>query len=199
MLRANPENFFSRIITGDEAWDHFHDPETTQESMQWKHKGSPTPKKFREQQSAGKIKATVFFGLRRYSAFEIHATQDNHYWKHLLPQWWLYARISNKFRGKLSAGVLLLHNNAPAHKSSTSRAAIRKCGFVELNICPTDQTWLLVTTLSSETLKEILRGRRFPNDNAVKKAVTGYFDTQDVSFFSEGIRALEAKWTKCVE
>ena len=49
MLRANPENFFSRIITGDETCVHHHDPENKQESMQWKHKGSPTPKLFRVQ------------------------------------------------------------------------------------------------------------------------------------------------------
>ena len=60
MLRANPENIFSRIITGDETWVHHHDPETEQESMQWKHKGSLTPKKFRVQQSAGDIMATFF-------------------------------------------------------------------------------------------------------------------------------------------
>ena len=52
MLRANPENYFSRIITEDETWVHHHDPETKQESMQWKYKGSPTPKIFCVQQSA---------------------------------------------------------------------------------------------------------------------------------------------------
>ena len=61
MFRANPENFLSRIITGDETWVHHHDPETKQASMQWKHKGSPTPKKCCVQQSAGKIMATFFF------------------------------------------------------------------------------------------------------------------------------------------
>ena len=59
MLRANPENF-SIIITGNETWVHHHDPEIKQEFMQWKRKGYPTPKKFRVQQSAGKIKETVF-------------------------------------------------------------------------------------------------------------------------------------------
>ena len=53
IFRANLENFFSRIIAGDETWVYHHDPETKKESMQWKHKGSPTPKKFRVQQSAG--------------------------------------------------------------------------------------------------------------------------------------------------
>ena len=37
----------------------------------------------------------------------------------------LRENITQKRYGKLSAGVLLLHDNAPAHKSRTSRAAVR--------------------------------------------------------------------------
>ena len=44
----------------------------------------------------------------------------------------LRENIKQKRHGKLSAGVLLLHDNVPAHKVRTLRAAIRKCGFVEL-------------------------------------------------------------------
>jgi hypothetical protein len=36
------ETLLSRIITGDETWIHHWDPETKQESMQWKDCGSPT-------------------------------------------------------------------------------------------------------------------------------------------------------------
>ena len=46
ILRGSPEKFFCRIITGDETWVHLHNPETEQESMQWKHKGYPTTKIF---------------------------------------------------------------------------------------------------------------------------------------------------------
>ena len=34
---------------------------------------------------------------------------------------------------ELSAGVLLLHDNAPAHMSAKSQAAIQQCGFQQLN------------------------------------------------------------------
>ena len=84
-----------------------------------------------------------FLTLRRYSFFgiytthEIHATQDNHYWRRLC---FNNGGITREYHTatpwKVSAGVLLLHDNAPAHKSCISRAAIRKCGFVELNHPP---------------------------------------------------------------
>ena len=103
-----------------------------------------------------------------------------------------------KCHEKLSADVLLLHDNAPAHKTRTLQAAIRKCGFKEFNHPPYSADLTPSDFFFFRNLKKCLRGRQFPNDNAVKEAVTGYFITQEVSFFPEGIRSLEVKWTKCV-
>ena len=36
-------------------------PETKQQSVEWRHSGSPRPKKFREQKSAGKFLASIFW------------------------------------------------------------------------------------------------------------------------------------------
>jgi len=54
--------FIRRIVTGDETWLHDYDPETKQQTMQWKHASSPNPLKFKMQASAGKIMCTVFCG-----------------------------------------------------------------------------------------------------------------------------------------
>lgn len=57
----NDVDFLNRIVTMDETWVHFYDPETKQQSMEWRHSGSPRPKKFRVQKSAGKVLASVFW------------------------------------------------------------------------------------------------------------------------------------------
>jgi len=44
--------------------------------------------------------------------------------------------IKEKRRGKLSAGTQLLHDNVPVHMSANSQAAIRQCGFQQLNQPP---------------------------------------------------------------
>jgi len=44
--------------------------------------------------------------------------------------------IKEKRWGKISAGVLLLHDNAPVHLSAKSQTAIRQCGFQKLNHPP---------------------------------------------------------------
>ena len=48
----------------------------------------------------------------------------------------LQEAIKEKRRGKLSAGVLLLHDKAPLHMSAKSQAAIRQCGLQQLNHPP---------------------------------------------------------------
>ena len=123
----------------------------------------------------------------------------------MLPKWWLYARISSRNAvRKLSAGVLLLHGNAPAHNSRTSWAAIRKRGFVELNHPPYSPDLAPSDYFIFRNLKKFLLVRRFPDDIAVKEAATGYFDTHDVSFLlssdirSEGSIAIVKKSTSIV-
>jgi len=44
LLTEDPEHFFQCLMTGDETWVYHRDPESKMESMQWKHKTSPTPK-----------------------------------------------------------------------------------------------------------------------------------------------------------
>ena len=44
-----------------------------------------------------------------------------------------------KRRGKLAAGVLLLHANVPMHKSRVAQASIRECKFEQLNHLPYSQ------------------------------------------------------------
>jgi len=57
----DPNDFLSRLVTMDETWLHHYDPETKQQSMEWRHSGSLRPKKFRVQKSARKFLASIFW------------------------------------------------------------------------------------------------------------------------------------------
>jgi len=76
---ATPDNVLSRIITGDETWIHHWDPDTKQESMQWKHVNSPLPRKFRTQHWLESHDHN-FLGLQRRAAGGLHTTEDNNDW-----------------------------------------------------------------------------------------------------------------------
>ena len=45
----------------DESWIYFYDPETKRQSSQWKHAGSPRPKKPRQSKSTHKLLMIPFF------------------------------------------------------------------------------------------------------------------------------------------
>ena len=85
------------------------------------------PQKFRTQPSASKEMATVFWDskgiiLIDYKPAGISVTGE--YYANVIKQ--LRVAIKEKRRGKLAAGVLLLHDNAPVHKFRVAQAAIRE-------------------------------------------------------------------------
>ena len=58
-FRSKEDDFFSRLVTVDETWVHYYEPEN--KAHQSVGPGSPRPKKFKTQPSAGKVMATVFW------------------------------------------------------------------------------------------------------------------------------------------
>ena len=94
------------LVTGDETWLHHWDPDTKKESMQWKRSGSPPPKKFCTQPSAGKVMATVFWDTKGIILIDYKpagTSVTGEYYANVIKQ--LRAAIKEKQRGKLAAGV----------------------------------------------------------------------------------------------
>lgn len=58
-FQVDKENFVTSFVTIDETQIHLFDPETKQQSI-WK-RASPTPKKIKASNSAGKIMASLFW------------------------------------------------------------------------------------------------------------------------------------------
>ena len=60
-FRSKKNDFLSRLVTVDETWVHYYEPENKARRRQSVGPGSPRPKKFKTQPSAGKVMATVFW------------------------------------------------------------------------------------------------------------------------------------------
>ena len=78
--------------------------------------------------------------------------------------------IKHKRRGLLSQGVLLLHDNAPAHRSVIAQQTIRDCGFIQLGHPACSPGLVPSDYYLFRHLKKFLRGIRFEDDEAVKGA-----------------------------
>jgi len=200
LYNEDPGGFESRLVTGDETWVHHWDPETKLESMAWRHKGSPPPLKFRTQPSAGKVMATIFWdaeGVLMVDYLPRGTTITGQYYAEELAR--LRDCIKRKRHGKLSRGVLLLHDNAPVHKSRVAQAAVRDCGFVQLNHPPYSPDLAPSDYFLFRQLKAALRGRRFGDDEEVQEAVQEWLESQSGEFWFSGIQSLRDKWSKCIE
>lgn len=106
-----------------------------------KHADSPAFKKFKTQPSAQKIMATIYWdneGILMINYIPKNTTLNGKYFANLIYR--LREEIKAKRRGKLAAGIWLLHDNAPVHNADVSIDAIRACGFKKLSILPTVRT-----------------------------------------------------------
>ena len=113
----------------DETWLYHYKPETKQQSMEWKHSGSPRPKKFRVQKSAGKVLASIFWdqdSILLTDYLPKGQTINAKYYSSLLVQ--LKDIPMEKCR-KVTKGVLFLHNNVPAHRALATQKELALPGL----------------------------------------------------------------------
>jgi len=66
-FRHDPNDFLPRLLTMDETWLYHYDPATKQQSMEWRHSGSPRPpKKISSAKIRWKNSRFDFLGSRRH-------------------------------------------------------------------------------------------------------------------------------------
>ena len=97
------DDFLLRLMTIDETWVHYYEPENKAQSCQWVGPGSPRLKKFKTQLSAGKVMTTVFWDAKCVIMLDFlpkRNTITGVYYANLLDQ--LRTAIREKRRGKLS-------------------------------------------------------------------------------------------------
>jgi len=123
-------------------------------------------------------------------------TMDGSYYALLIER--LRDAILEKRRGKINNEVLLLHDNAPVHKSNIEQAAIRRTRLVELNhpayspdIAPSDYHMFF-------HMKKFLRSKSFDSNDEAVMTVEDYLKNRNSDFFSNGITTLYDRWQRIV-
>ena len=58
------DDFLLRLVTVDETWVYYYEPENKAQSLQWVGPGFPRPKKFKTQPSAGKLMAALIWDAK---------------------------------------------------------------------------------------------------------------------------------------
>ncbi len=120
LMRYHEEDnaFLDRIVTCDETWVHYINPENKRASMQWKHTDSPIARKFKQVLSANKMLACVFWdsrGILLVDFIPYGFTVNLGVYCNQLKK--LRRAIQNKRHGLVTAGVIFLQDNVRPHIS----------------------------------------------------------------------------------
>ena len=168
----------------DETKLYHYDPETKQQSMEWRHSGSPRPKKFHVQKSAGKFLDSIFWdqdGILLIDYLPKGQTINAEYYSSLLVQ--LKDILKAKRCRKFTKGVLFLHDNAPAHRALATQKKLAYLDFSFLDLPPYSPDLAPSDYNLFPGLKKQLKGRHFSSDALVIAAVETWFDGQRSDFF----------------
>ena len=170
--------------------------ENKAQNRQWVGPGSPRPKKFKTQPSAGKVMTTVFRDAKGVIMLDFlpkRSTITGVYYTYQLR-----TAIREKRRGKLSKGVLLQQDNARVPTCKVAMDAVERNGYELIpntayspDLAPND-------FFLFPNFKKDIRGLHFPSDEEVVIAVEEWLNGKDPNFFSSGLMALEHRWSKCI-
>ena len=121
-FRRDPNDFLSRFVTMDETRLYHYGPETKQQSMECRHSGLPSPKKFRVQKFAGKVLASIFWdqdGILLIVYLLKCQTIKAEYYSSLLVK--LKGILKEKRRRNFTKGVLFLYDKTPGRRALATR------------------------------------------------------------------------------
>ncbi|KFD49184.1 hypothetical protein M513_09906 [Trichuris suis] len=199
-IEANETGFFDRVVTGDETWIYQYDPESKIQSKQWLPTGSAGPVKFKAEQSARKVMATIFWysdGVILTDFLEGERAVTASYYKAVLRK--LKTGLARKRHGKLHLDVLFHHDNAPAYSSRTVRTVLREFRWKVIPHPPYSPDRALSDFFLFPKLKEHIKGTLFESMDVAKRAVSTWCNTQPPGFYKEGLWRWRHRQQKCLQ
>ena len=125
------DGFLLRLVTVDETWVHYYEPENKAQRCQWVGlRSGPRPKTFKTQPFVCKMMATVLWDAKSVIMLDFLLKRriiNGVHYANLLDQ--LRTGFREKRRGKLSKGVLLQQDNARVHTRKVAMDAVERIGY----------------------------------------------------------------------
>jgi len=108
----------ARLVTMDETWLHHYDAEIKQQSMEWRHSGSPYPKNSECKNPLEKFSPRFFLGSKRHRPHWLCSKGPNYQRGVLLiSAGTIEGHLAGKTPREVLQGGLFLHDNATPHRA----------------------------------------------------------------------------------
>ena len=165
--------------------------------MVYRHKTSPSPRKFEVIASARKALSTIFWDMKGVVHMEFlkqgHTVNSEKYISTLRT---LKARLRRVRSGRDS---ILQHDNARSHTSRQTQDALAQLKLPALPHPAYSPDLALSDYFLFLQLKKHLKGNHYDSDEEVVAAVRQWCREQSPEFFADGIRQLVRRWQLCVD
>ncbi len=199
-IEEDPD-ILDRVITGDESWVWYFEPETKRESTQWIKRGVDSrPKKFRKAKSTRKVMLVAFFdrhGIVHLQFMDgVRITAE------------VYINILMNLRDSIRLNRrglwrdhnwILLEDNASVHTADDTVEFHCQVRMQRGQHPPYSPDLAPCDFFLFPLLKSKLRGRHFPDLNSLKAEVQQVLQKIPAERFARCFQDLKHRWEHCVE
>lgn len=191
--RQNEAPFLAnRLITGDEKWISYRNPNPHGEWVDPGEKPTGTPKKDFRQKKALLCVFWSAHGVEYWELLEGQTVNSEVYCGQLDE---LNRRLDRRRRSQ----VVFLDDNARPHRSKQTNAKIRELGWDRLDHPPYSPDLAPSDFHLFRSLQHFLKGKNFDSFEEMSESIEEFFDSKDASFYCQGIMKLPDKWQEVVE
>ena len=199
-MLSDYQDQMERMITGDETWIYAYDPETTDQSSEYRAKGEARPKRSRQSRSKIKVMLTVFFdyhGLVHHEFLPPGQTVNKAYYLGVMRR--LREAIRKKRPDLWKENTWFLHHdNAPSHTALILRDFFAKNSThivpqpaYSPDLAPCD-FWLF------SKLKSPLRGHRFDSIDEIKTESLKELKAIPAIEYKKCFEEWKKRWHMCI-
>lgn len=197
---ANDPSFLAKIVTGDETWVYSYDPETKQQSSQWKSPSSPRLKKARQSRSSKKIMLIIFFdshGIVHQEFVPQGQTVNKVFYCEVLRR--LREKMRKKRQNLWRAGDWILHDdNAPCHRALVVREFLAQHKMSTLPHPPYSPDLAPADFFLFPKMKLKLKGRHFDTVEDIQRESRKILNSIPESDFEKAFQKWQKRWDKCI-
>ena len=187
------------LVICDESWIYCYDPETKRQSSQWKHAGSPRPKKAKQSKTTHKLLMITFFhstGMIYMHWVLTRQTVNKEYYVEVLREF--RKRFCQKRPTLFKSDQWHFHQgNAPAHNSILVTDYLTKMGIKTVPHRPYSPDLAPCDFGLFPKLKEKHRGSRYETIVEMKEAVRKVIDMLTQENFHEAFQKVFERY-KCI-
>lgn len=199
LARYRRKSFLWQIVTGDEKWVYYENP---QRKRSWVDPEQPTKSTPKPNLHSKKVLLCIWWdmkGVLYYEMLKPGETVTAERYSNQLIQLKEKIEELRPQKGHSAKKIILLHDNARPHVAKATKNKILELGWEVLphpayspDLAPSDFHLF-------RSLQHTLAGQRFKEESEVRKCIDGFIESKEVKFFSDGIRKLPERWQKVID